>query len=171
MTNSALSNPVPPSPPDLWERFINCRLFSWHRSKYEISKVASPVPLFFLRRSVFLSLPRARPPIRKGALWTYLGSDPIIASAATEGLNTGNLFENNRVETAGNGIMMRDTRGSQMIGNTFADTTDASEWDDSDGLVWKVRGKIRKEGRKEGKASKFFWLRCCMFLFSVVHTG
>lgn len=69
----------------------------------------------------------------------YLGSDAVEASAATNGRCTDNLFQNNRFETSSLGVMMRETRGTQVIGNTFVDT-DKNEWEDSDGLVWKVRG-------------------------------
>lgn len=68
----------------------------------------------------------------------YLGSDAVEASAATNGRCTDNLFQNNRFETSSLGVMMRETRGTQVIGNTFVDT-DKNEWEDSDGLVWKVR--------------------------------
>lgn len=68
-----------------------------------------------------------------------MGSDPIEASAATSGRCTGNLFENNYAETASLGVMMRESRDSMVIGNTFVDT-DKNEWEDSDGLLWKVIG-------------------------------
>lgn len=74
----------------------------------------------------------------------YLGSDPVEASEATEGRCTDNLFQNNRFEGASLGVNMRETRGTQVIGNTFVDTDD-NEWEDSDGLVWKVRRGEREE--------------------------
>ncbi len=69
----------------------------------------------------------------------YLGSDEVEASAATEGRCTGNLFQNNRIETSTLGVMMRDTRDTMMIGNSFTDA-DKNEWENSDGLLWKVNG-------------------------------
>ena len=90
------------------------------------------------RPLLFRRFVRTRACIVKGALWMYLGSDPVEASEATEGRCTDNLFQNNHFETSSLGVMMRDTRGTQVIGNTFIDT-DKNEWEDSDGLVWKVR--------------------------------
>lgn len=75
-----------------------------------------------------------------GALWMYLGSDPVEASEATDGMCTGNLFENNRVETASLGVKLVDTRDTMMISNTFIDA-DKNEWVNSDGLLWKVNDR------------------------------
>ncbi|CAN0091526.1 unnamed protein product [Ectocarpus sp. 6 AP-2014] len=70
------------------------------------------------------------------SIWMYLGSDEVEASAATDGMCTGNLFQNNYLEGSETGVAMTETRDTMLIGNTFIDT-DNNEWKDSDGLVWR----------------------------------
>ncbi|CAB1118834.1 MEP7d [Ectocarpus sp. CCAP 1310/34] len=72
----------------------------------------------------------------RGAIWMYLGSDEVEASAATDGMCTGNLFQNNYLERSDTGVSLTETRDTMLIGNTFIDT-DNNEWRDSDGLVWR----------------------------------
>lgn len=47
------------------------------------------------------------------------------------------MFQNNYLDTAENGVLMRETNDNIMIGNTFVNTPE-NEWEDSDGLLWKV---------------------------------
>ncbi|CAN0253971.1 unnamed protein product [Pylaiella littoralis] len=70
------------------------------------------------------------------AIWQYVGSDEIIASAATNGRCTANLFQNNYVEDAALGVNLAQTRDTMVIGNTFVDIGD-NKFAGSDGLLWK----------------------------------
>eukprot|EP00903_Cladosiphon_okamuranus_P015200 g14050.t1 len=70
------------------------------------------------------------------SLWMYLGSDPVEASEATDGMCADNLWQNNRFEKSSLGVVMKDTLRTQVIGNTFIDT-DKNQWKNSDGLLWK----------------------------------
>lgn len=74
----------------------------------------------------------------------YKGSDPVEASAEQKGRCTNNLFKDNRLESATLGFRMSETRETQVIGNTFIDTEE-STFEDSDGLLWMVRRKKKKE--------------------------
>ncbi|CBJ26769.1 Mannuronan C-5-epimerase [Ectocarpus siliculosus] len=69
------------------------------------------------------------------SLWLYLGSDEIIASAATDGMCTGNLFQNNYLDGASIGVKFSETRDNMLIGNTMVGVEE-SLIDDSDGLLW-----------------------------------
>ncbi|CAB1118831.1 MEP7a [Ectocarpus sp. CCAP 1310/34] len=61
----------------------------------------------------------------------------IIASAATDGMCTGNLFQNNYLDGASIGVRFAETRDTMVIGNTMV-ALGGSLIDDSDGLVWSV---------------------------------
>lgn len=66
VANSALSNPVSPSPPNLWERFVNCRCSPGTDPNMKITKSPALSPSSFFVVPFFRHSPGRAPPSEKG---------------------------------------------------------------------------------------------------------